>query len=301
LEPTALLTVATVVDEELQTADAVRSWNELSEKIPVAVNCCEVPAAMLGFVGATWIDTSVAEVTVSVVLPKIVPEVAVIVVGPAATAVARPLEPTALLTVATVVDEELQTADAVRSWNELSEKIPVAVNCCEVPAAMLGFVGATWIDTSVAEVTVSVVLPEIVPDIALMTVEPVATAVASPLEPLVLLTVATGIDEELQVTIAVMSWIVLSEKIPVAVNCLLVPSAMLGFVGSTSTDTSVAVVTVSVVLPEIPPNVAVIVVDPAATAVARPLEPAVLLTVATVVNEELQATEAVMSWLLLSE
>jgi len=252
-------------------------------------------------VGETWIETSVAGVTVSVVLPEIVPDIALMTVEPASIAVASPLEPSALLAAATLLSDELQTTIAVMSWLVLSEKIPVAVNCLVVLSAMLGFVGATWIETSVAGVTVSVVLPEIVPEAAVIVVEPAATAAASPLEPAVLLTVATVVNEELQVTIAVMSWIVLSEKIPVAVNCLVVPSAMLGFVGSTSTDTSVAAVTVSVVLPEIPPNVAVIVVDPAAAAAASPLEPAELLTVATVVDEEVQVTEAVIFWLLLSE
>ncbi len=52
-----------------------------------------------------------------------------------------------------------------------------------------------------------------------------------------------------------------------------------------------------VVLPEILPEVAVMMVVPAATAVARPL----LLTVATPVLEELQVTRVVISWLVPSE
>ncbi len=79
---------------------------------------------MLGFVGDTLIEISVAAVTVSVVLSETEPDAAVIVADPAATAVARPL----LLTVAMVVDDELQTTDEVRSWLVLSEYIPVAVN-----------------------------------------------------------------------------------------------------------------------------------------------------------------------------
>ncbi len=75
------------------------------------MNCFVVPRAMLGFVGVTLIETSVAEVTVRVALFEIEPDAAVIVVAPAATDVARPL----LLTVATVDDDELQTTDAVRS------------------------------------------------------------------------------------------------------------------------------------------------------------------------------------------
>ena len=58
-------------------------------------------------------------------------------------------------------------------------------------------------------------------------------------------------------------------------------------------DTRVALVTVSVVAPEMPPNVAVTVVSPAATDVANPLEAAALLTVATPGAEELQVTDVV--------
>ena len=76
---------------------------------------------MLGLVGVTPIDTSVADVTVSVVLPETVPDVAVRVVGPGATEVARPLEPAVLLTEATAAADELQVTDAVRSCVVLSE------------------------------------------------------------------------------------------------------------------------------------------------------------------------------------
>jgi hypothetical protein len=55
--------------------------------------------------------------------------VAVIVVVPAATGVALPLLPAALLIVATDGTDELQVADVVRSCIVLSEKVPVALNC----------------------------------------------------------------------------------------------------------------------------------------------------------------------------
>ncbi len=58
-----------------------------------------------------------------------------------------------------------------------------------------------------------------------------------------------------------------------------------------------AKVTVKVVFPEILSEVAVMVVVPAATAVARPL----LFIVATDVSDELQATWVVRSWLVPSE
>ena len=58
---------------------------------------------------------------------------------------------------------------------------------------------------------------------------------------------------------------------------------MEAFAGVTATDTSVEAVTVSVVLPEIEPVVARMVVDPVLTAVAKPAA----LIVATVAAEEL--------------
>ena len=66
-------------------------------------------------------DTSVAEVTVSVVNPDMLPDVAVIVVEPAATDVARPFEPAALLIVATPPVDEPQVTAVVRFCVVLSE------------------------------------------------------------------------------------------------------------------------------------------------------------------------------------
>ncbi len=91
---------------------------------------------------------------------------------------------------------------------------------------------------------------------------------------------------------------------------------MLGLAGVTARDTSVALVTVSVVLPEVLPDVAVMVVLPAvfpyANAFPLPLPDntvieesvevlAATLTVDTVVSDELQVTEFVRSCVVLSE
>jgi len=65
--------------------------------------------------------TLLPPVTVSAVAPETLPDVARIVVDPATTAVARPLDPAALLIVATAVLEELQVTAAVRFCVELSE------------------------------------------------------------------------------------------------------------------------------------------------------------------------------------
>jgi hypothetical protein len=240
LEPATLLIAATDTVDELQVTDAVRSWVVLSEKIPVAVNCWSVPRAILELVGVTSMETRVAGVTVREIKPEMPPpEVAVIVDVPTATVVALPLVPATLLMVATATADELQVTDAVRSCVVLSEKVPVAVNCWGVPRAMLGFVGVTAMETRVADVTVRVVEPEMPPEVAVIVAVPAATAVALPLVPAALLMVAKDAADELQVTEVVRSCVVLSEKVPVAVNCWVVPRAMLGLVGVTAMDTSV--------------------------------------------------------------
>ena len=295
LEPDALLIVATPVLEELQVTEAVRSCVVLSEKAPVAVNCRVVPLAMLRLVGVIAMDTSIAGVTVSVVELETLPEVAVIVVEPEAADVARPWEFAALLIVAMSVPDEFQVTEAVRSCDVLSEKAPVAVNCWVVPLAMLRFAGAIAMDTRVASVTVSVVALETPPEVAVTVVEPEAADVASPWEFAALLIVATPVLEELQTTEAVRSCVVLSENVPVAVNCCVVPLAMPGLAGVRAMDTNVASEMVIVVSPVMPPDEALIVVLPAPLPVTCPG----LSIVALLSSEEVQVTVSVTSLVFL--
>lgn len=81
----------------------------------------------------------------------------------------------------------------------------------------------------VAEVTVRAVFPETPPEVAVMVAVPAATGVARPL----LLTVATDMLEEAQVTWVVISWLVPSEYVPEAANCLVTPTSTLGLTGVT--------------------------------------------------------------------
>jgi hypothetical protein len=166
---------------------------------------------MLGLGGVTDMEDRAAEVTVRAALPETIPEVAVMIVAPAATAVARPL----LLTVATDVFDELQVTCVVILKLVPSEYAPVAVNCWVTPAGMLGLAGVTDMEDKVAEVTVRGVLPEILPEMAVMVAVPAEKAVARPL----LLTVTTNVFDELQVTCVVILKLVPSEYAPVAVNC----------------------------------------------------------------------------------
>ena len=270
-----LVTVATDVFSEVQVTIVVIFCVDPSFFMPMAMNCWMAPTGMAG-IGV--MEDSVAEVTVRVVLPEILPEVAVLVAVPAEMAVAMPLA----LTVATDVFTEVQVTSVVISWLVPSEYVPAAINCWATPTGVLGLAGIKAMEDRVAEVTVRAVLPEILPEVAVMVAVPAETHVARPL----LLIVATDVFDEVQVTCMLTSWLVPSEYLPVAINCWVVPAGMLGAAGVTVMEDRVAEVTVRVVLPEILPEVAVMVAVPAERHVARPL----LLIVATNVFDEVQVT-----------
>ena len=132
-----------------------------------------------------------------------------------------------------------------------------------VPAALFAVVGDTPTEDNVTAVgTVRVVLPEILPKVAVMVAVPAATAVARPL----VLTVATDGLDEVQVTCVLISRLVPSEYEPVAANCWVLPAGTLGVSGVTDIEDKVALVTVRVAVPDLPLKAAVMVVVPAANA-----------------------------------
>ncbi len=75
----------------------------------------------------------------------------------------------------------------------------MAVNCCVNPLGTAGFAGVTLIDAKAAAVTVRVVEPETLPDVALIVEVPAPAPEARP--PVVI--VATLVVAEAQVTLAV--------------------------------------------------------------------------------------------------
>ena len=79
--------------------------------VPVAVNCWVDPKGSDGIAGVTTIDTRVAGVTEIPVEPVMLPDAAVTLVLPTATADAKPCA----LTVATVVSAIPQLTEFVRS------------------------------------------------------------------------------------------------------------------------------------------------------------------------------------------
>ena len=256
--PVALMLAVAVVPV-VQVTWLVRFSVELSENMPVAVNCWVAPFAIIGLAGVTAIDcnTTAADVTVSPVEPVIPSKVAEIVTAPAPTAVASPL----LLIVAHVMSDDFQLTCVVRFSVVLLESVPVAVNCSVFPTARLVLAGVTAIDCNTAAVTVKPVEPVIPSKVAEIVTGPGLTAVASPL----LLIVAHVTSDDFQLTCVVRFSVDLSEKVPVAVNCSVSPVGRLVFAGVTAIDcnTTAADVTVSPVEPVIPSKVAEIVTAPA--------------------------------------
>ncbi len=179
----------------------------LSEKVPTAVNCCSTPNGIVFVAGVTAIDVSVALVTVSVAVPDMELEAAVIVVVPAAKPIAVPFVGTISLTVATLVEDEVQLTLLVTSFILPSAKVPMAVKEVAVVAAIDFVAGLTAMPVKGGAGTVSVVDPLTLPDLAVMVVVPAATVVANPLA----LMVAVAAVEDVHVAEAVKSLLVPSE------------------------------------------------------------------------------------------
>ena len=114
-------------------------------------------------------------------------------------------------------------------------------------------------------VTESVELLVAVPDVAVIVAIPGATPVTDPA-----VTVATVGVEDCQVAVADRSAVLLSEKVPSAVNCRAIPTPVEKGLGVTRMDCNAAGLTLIPVDPETEPEEAVMVAEPAPTAVARP-------------------------------
>jgi hypothetical protein len=141
-----------------------------------------VAVAIVAVAGVISIETSTACVTVSFVEPEMPPDVAVIVVEPTLTEVARPFVPEVLLMVATPVFEEFQVTDEEISCVVWSDNVAMAMNCRVVPSTMLGLAGVTVVEVMTAGVTVSVAVgfDVMLENVAAIVVVPSLTAVANP-------------------------------------------------------------------------------------------------------------------------
>lgn len=148
---------------------------------------------------------------------------------------------------------------------------------------------------ALAAVTVSVVVVETLPEVAVMVVVPAETPSARPFVGEVSLMVANAGFDELQLTLPVMVCTLLSLKVPVAINCCLVDDAMVALVGAMVIETSFgAMDRLTEPLTEL--IVAVTETVPFDVAVSTP--PAA--TVASPAGDVVQLTEEVRSLVVLS-
>jgi hypothetical protein len=196
-----LAIVATAFADELQLTVLVRVCVLPSLYVPVAANCCVVPFAIVVPVGVTDMDTNSGAVTETLVDPKTVPDVAVILELPNRSPITNPLA----LTGATAGTEDAHVADAVRSCVLPSLYVPVAASCSVVPSGTAAPPGVIAIETKAAPATVIVVEAEMEFDVAEIVAVPCPELVASPLLPAALLIIATVASEELHVTVVVRS------------------------------------------------------------------------------------------------
>lgn len=170
-------------------------------------------------------------VTLAVVLPEMLLKNAVTVIEPLATPVAIPFVGVALEIVAMAMLDDVHVASNVMSFVVRSLNVPVAMNCLSVVLGIMGFAGVIAIEDRVAADTVKVVLPETPLSEAVMVLLPVVRLVARPCVPVEFEMVATLEALDVQVTKFVISCVVASEYVPVAVNCCNVPLAMVGVFG----------------------------------------------------------------------
>jgi hypothetical protein len=149
----------------------------------------------------------------------------------------------------------------------------------------------TTIELRVAEVTLSVAEPLTEPEVAvIVTFEVGALAVTRPLP----LTGAEPGTDEVHCAAEVMSSVLPSLYVAMAVNCCVLPDAMLAVPGRTAMLCKVAEATVMEVLSQVLPTHALMLALPAVRPEARPE----FEMVATALLSEPHATPLVRSWLV---
>lgn len=207
----------------------------LSLNVPCAVNCCEVPKAILASEGDTAIEVNVAFVTVTCMAVEADPSVAVIVVCPGVNAVTIPVcHPT----VAMLGEEEVQFASVLISCAAPLLILPCMANCTDVFCAICALDDAVVIAICLAEATDSGVVPFTPPTFAVIVACPSPCPVATPD-----LTVATLVTFDDITLPFVRSCIVPSLNVPVTANDRLAPGAMNELAGVRATESRVAEVT----------------------------------------------------------
>lgn len=169
------------------------------------------PSGVVLIAGVIKIDCKVAPETIIFIELEYVPKVAVIMVEPIAIGAIKPWDPEALLIVAILDVDELQIVDVVTFCVLPSVNVTVATHCWFTPKGIVAILDCMFLEILlklklseklfiVAADTVKVVVPIIFEKLAVILLEPVATGVARPWEPEILLMVAIFDEDEAHVT-----------------------------------------------------------------------------------------------------
>jgi hypothetical protein len=175
--------------------------------------------------GVTASDFKTAAVTVKVapLETSVVGSVAMTVATPSESAVASPFDPGAFDTETMPGDADVQVTVFVMFLVVPSLYVPVAASCCVVPSGRLLVAGVTAIERRRAAVTVRLAVPLTPAILAVIVAVPTPAAMATPLLPATLETLAIAFDELDHVASSVRSKVVLSEYVPVATKLCVVP------------------------------------------------------------------------------
>ena len=240
-------------------------------KSPPAGTLIVAPVGALYWVlsktGSVGSGTPVPLVTVMLAVPLLPSLVAVMVAEPAVTPVTRPVA----LTVATAV--LLLPHVTTRPVSVLpAESLVTADSCLVPPIAMLAAAGPTVTEATGTIMTLMVAVPLLPSLVAVIVTEPTVTPVTKPVP----LTVATARLLLAHVTARPVS-VLPAASLVTAESCLVPPMPMLAEAGLTVTEATGTIMTVMAAVPLLLSLVAVMVAEPAATPLTRPL----LLTEAT--------------------
>ncbi len=229
--------------------------------LSVAASCCVWPTWIVAEAGVTATEATGTVVTVIEDVPLCPSLVAVMIADPAAAAVTSPLP----LTVATKPFELAQVT--VRPDRGLPlPSFGVAVSCTVCPIWIPAEAGVTATEATGIVVTAIAAVPLCPSLVAVMTAEPTAMPVTSPL----LLTVATDGLELDQLTARPESVLPLA-SLSVAASCCVWPTWIVAEAGVTATEATGTVVTAIAAVPLCPSLVAVRVAEPTVLPVTSPL------------------------------
>src|SRR5438309_2164435 len=229
----------------------------------VAVSCTVWPICSVAEAGLTVTEATGAGAGTALAAVPLCPSlVAVIVAEPAARAVTRPL-PLTVATVVLLLDHVITRPDSGFPLASCG----VAVSCTVWPTGTLAVAGLTDTEaTGAGAGTVIAAVPLCPSLVAVIVAEPAARAVTSPL-PLTVATVVLLLDHVITRP---------DSRLPlascgVAVSCTVCPTGGLAVAGATVTDATGTLDTATLAVPLLPSLVAVIVLEPGASAVTTPL------------------------------